>query len=294
MTDTRDFASAAMMRLVAAGLARQGIAVPPPPRGATVPRPDKRAVLQAVLDAHGPLAILRIAETAPLMPPEPVVQALRAARDLPDLMHRWHRLERFSHGRHTVWAEPLPDGAFRLTHLARSGPPPAPAESLLVLGLLAVLAEMTGASAVTLCDAAGHAWREAGRFLDPGPDPTGPVILAATTARTAPPLAQGSDPVAPLRDRMAADPLRRWTLAAQTGTAPRSLQRHLARHGTAFSRLLMEARLQVAAAHLSRTGGKSLAEIAFLSGFADQPHLARIFRREVGTTPAAYRADFGR
>lgn len=48
------------------------------------------------------------------------------------------------------------------------------------------------------------------------------------------------------------------------------------------------------AAHLSRTGGKSLAEVAFLSGFADQPHLARTFRREVGTTPAAYRADFGR
>lgn len=61
--DPNDFASAAMMRLLAAGLARRGIPVPVrPPSGAHVPRPLKRGVLQAVMAAHGPLAIPRAPE----------------------------------------------------------------------------------------------------------------------------------------------------------------------------------------------------------------------------------------
>lgn len=96
--DGSDFASATMMRLVAAGLSRQRISIPVPmPDGAHVSIGDKREVLSAVLANHGPLAILSIADAAPFMAPEPVVQALTLARDLCDLMDRWHRLERFSH-----------------------------------------------------------------------------------------------------------------------------------------------------------------------------------------------------
>ena len=99
----QDFASAAMMRLVATGLARQGISIPVPTSpNAHVSLGDKRAVLGVVLARHGPLAILSIADAACAMAPEPVVQALTKARDIPDLMDRWHRLERFSHGRHRV------------------------------------------------------------------------------------------------------------------------------------------------------------------------------------------------
>ena len=48
--ETDDFASAAMMRLVAAGLARQGIAAGlRAPGGAHVPRPDKQAALAAIM-----------------------------------------------------------------------------------------------------------------------------------------------------------------------------------------------------------------------------------------------------
>jgi AraC family transcriptional regulator len=36
----------------------------------------------------------------------------------------------------------------------------------------------------------------------------------------------------------------------------------------------------------------SLAEIAFLTGFADQSHFTRIFKRATGLTPAAYRQAF--
>lgn len=130
----QDFASAAMMRLVVLGLKQQGISVPVSvPTGAHVPRAQKSDVLAGVMAVHGPRAILRIADGARAMAPEPVVQALSRARDIPDLMDRWHRLERFSHGRHTVDVSYLGPAGMRLTHRAQDdGPAPSVAESLLV------------------------------------------------------------------------------------------------------------------------------------------------------------------
>jgi AraC-like DNA-binding protein len=298
-----DFASSAMMRLVAAGLARQGIAVPVPTSAtAHVPLMAKRDVLSEVLATHGSLAILSIADAAPSMAPEPVVQALTHAQDMRDLMDRWHRLERFSHGRHRVAVEQLGADSFRLTHQARDdGPPPTLAESLLVLGLLTVLAEMIGSTAVTLADTSGAVWRSHGKWHCPNlAQNIGSVILTATDKpKAATQTATGADPdpVSSLRQRLVADPVRRWTvasLAAETGTSPRTLQRRLTEKSVSFSRLVTEARVQVAATHLCKAKGPSLAEIGFIAGFADQAHFARIFSRAVGITPSGYRADFGK
>ena len=297
-----DFASAAMMRLVAAGLARQDISVPVPTSAtAHVPLVAKRDVLNQVLARHGPLAILSIADAAPSMAPEPVVQALTHAKDMPDLMDRWHRLERFSHGRHRVAAEQLAADSFRLTHRARDdGPPPTFAESLLVLGLLAVLSEMIGSTAVTLADATDAVWRSHGKWHCPDMNQgIGSVILTATgKSKATEETAKGPDPdpVSSLRKRVVADPVRRWTvagLAAETGASPRTLQRRLTERSVSFSRLVTEARVEVAATHLCKANGPGLAEIGFIAGFADQAHFARTFSRAVGTTPSGYRADFG-
>jgi AraC-like DNA-binding protein len=269
---------------------------------AHVPLMAKRDVLSEVLANHGPLAILSIADAAPSMAPEPLVQALTQAKDMPDLMDRWHRLERFSHGRHRVALEHVGANSFRLTHQARdNGPPPTLAESLLVLGLLTVLSEMIGSTAVTLADTAGAVWRSRGKWHCPDvAQGIGSVILtaagkpnsvAATTKGWDP------DPVLSLRKRLAADPVRRWTvadLAAETGASPRTLQRRLTERSISFSRLLTEARVEVAATHLCKADGPGLAEIGFIAGFADQAHFARTFSRAVGTTPSGYRADFGR
>ena len=300
--DGTDFASAAMMRLVAAGLSRQGISVPVPTSAtAHVPLASKRDVLSEVLARHGPLAILSIADAAPSMAPEPVVQALMHAKDMPDLMDRWHRLERFSHGRHRVAVEHLGADSLRLTHQARdSGPPPSLVESLLVLGLLAVLSEMVGSAAVTLADATGAVWRSHGKWHCPDfKQGVSSVILTATgKPKAAGEMATGPDPdpVSSLRKRLVADPVRRWTvagLAAETGASPRTLQRRLTERSVSFSRLVTEARVEVAAMHLCRVNGPGLAEIGFIAGFADQAHFARTFSRAVGTTPSSYRADFG-
>ena len=298
----QDFASAAMMRLVAAGLSRQCISIPVPTSPtAHVSLGDKREVLCAVLAQHGPLSILAIADAARFMTPEPVVQALTRATDIPDLMDRWHRLERFSHGRHTVDAERLGAHSFRLTHRARDhGLPPRPAESLLVLGLITVLAEMTGSADVTVTTAAGEVLRSHGTWHAPSAAQSiGSVVLtAAATSRTVEVHDHSleTDLVARLRGRLVADPVRRWTLAnlaAETSTSPRTLQRRLAERSASFSRLVTGARIEVAATQLCMANGPALAEIAFIAGFADQAHFARTFSRTVGTTPSSYRADFG-
>jgi AraC-like DNA-binding protein len=258
-------------------------------------------VLSEVLANHGPLAILSIADAAPSMAPEPVVQALTQAKDMHDLMDRWHRLERFSHGRHRIASDLVGANSFRLTHQARDdGPPPTLAESLLVLGLLAVLSEMIGSTAVTLADATGAVWRSYGKWHCPDlKQGVGSVILTATgKPKAAAETATGpdSDPVSSLRKRLVADPVRRWTvtdLATETGASPRTLQRRLTERSVSFSRLVTEARIEVAATHLCKANGPGLAEIGFIAGFADQAHFARTFSRAVGTTPSGYRADFG-
>ncbi len=52
---------------------------------------------------------------------------------------------------------------------------------------------------------------------------------------------------------------------------------------------LMQRRLGIAA-QLLRESARSLVDIAYATGFADQSHLQRLFRRAYGTTPLAYRA----
>lgn len=300
--DGQDFASAAMMRLVAVGLARQGIALrDPPPAGAHVPLLGKREALAAILAEHGPVAVLSIADAARHMQPEPVVQALLAARDTGDLLERWHRLERFSHGRHTVKTHNMGGGTFRLVHHTRDGgPSPTFGESLLVMGVLAILAEIIGSADVTLATETGEIWRERGVWHAPRrADAMGSMVMSAPVRPMPRPGngAVGADAVGGLRQRLAADPVRRWTLAnlaTETATSPRTLQRRLAREAVTFSRLVSEARLQVAASYLCDADGPGLAEIGFLAGFSDQAHFARTFRRNVGTTPRSYRAEFGR
>jgi AraC family transcriptional regulator len=48
-----------------------------------------------------------------------------------------------------------------------------------------------------------------------------------------------------------------------------------------------------AAKHALERGGVPLGEVAYVTGFADQSHLTRVFRRVTGLTPARYRATRG-
>ena len=87
-----------------------------------------------------------------------------------------------------------------------------------------------------------------------------------------------------LRDK----PLLLCELAELLGTSERTLQRHLAEQGVSYSRVLDEARYQVACDMLA-SGDIKIGEIAFAAGYQNPPHFSRAFRRLAGLSPIEYR-----
>jgi AraC family transcriptional regulator len=119
-------------------------------------------------------------------------------------------------------------------------------------------------------------------------------LLAATTREARIERSPGLPPVwlrsaeELLRARLA-DRIGLGELAEVVGVHPTYLARAFRAHyGLSVGEYGRRLRLAWAAAELAR-GDKSLAEIATSAGFADQSHFTRVFRRQVGTTPARYR-----
>ncbi|MEM9555430.1 MAG: AraC family transcriptional regulator [Acidobacteriota bacterium] len=73
----------------------------------------------------------------------------------------------------------------------------------------------------------------------------------------------------------------------------RTLQRRLADDGETFQSLVDEARRQLAERLLQHTD-YSLADIAFMTGFAEQSSFTRTFKRWAGQTPRSYRLEASR
>jgi AraC family transcriptional regulator len=120
-------------------------------------------------------------------------------------------------------------------------------------------------------------------------------LLAAALRRVAP--AEGPRPPAWLlraRDRLReefAAPPRLAALAAEAGVHPVHLAAEFRRHFRCTAgEFVRRRRIEWASRRLAE-GGLSLAEVALAAGFADQSHFGRTFKRLVGLTPAAYRAQ---
>ena len=79
-------------------------------------------------------------------------------------------------------------------------------------------------------------------------------------------------------------------IARGLGLSARSLHRRLAEHGMSFQTLTEKTRRDLAEG-LLRDERHTLAEIAFLTGFAEQSSFTRAFKRWVGVTPASYRRE---
>ncbi len=77
-------------------------------------------------------------------------------------------------------------------------------------------------------------------------------------------------------------------VARRLGMSRRTLQRRLAEQDVAYLELIDQARRELASS-LLRGPRYGLAEIAFLTGYADQSTFTRAFRRGEGLTPADYR-----
>jgi AraC-like DNA-binding protein len=79
-------------------------------------------------------------------------------------------------------------------------------------------------------------------------------------------------------------------IAHGLGLSARSFHRRLSDHGMNFQTLTEQTRRDLAEG-LLQDESRSLAEIAFLTGFSEQSAFTRAFKRWVGTTPASYRKD---
>lgn len=77
-------------------------------------------------------------------------------------------------------------------------------------------------------------------------------------------------------------------VAKRMGMSARTLQRKLASEDEAFMDIVESVRREVAERLLARSD-YSLAEVAFLTGFAEQSTFTRAFKRWTGETPRAYR-----
>jgi AraC-like DNA-binding protein len=78
-------------------------------------------------------------------------------------------------------------------------------------------------------------------------------------------------------------------MARHLGVAPRSLQRELSRQATSFRLELTRARVHAACLLLEGSDDK-IEAIARRVGWTSSSQMSSIFRRQVGTTPAQYRA----
>lgn len=91
-------------------------------------------------------------------------------------------------------------------------------------------------------------------------------------------------------DRHFAERVLLATVAAMVGVHPVHLARSFRRtYNTTFSGYVRELRLEYARVQLVSTGAP-LGEIALASGFCDQSHFCRTFKRATGLSPAEYRA----
>lgn len=82
------------------------------------------------------------------------------------------------------------------------------------------------------------------------------------------------------------------TLAREMGMSERTFFRRLAEEGTTYRDVVRDVQIRLARDLLER-GDCSIAEVAFLTGFAEQSSFGRAFKRWVGQAPAQYRADAG-
>ena len=263
---------------------------------------------------------------------DPTHRALTSARDAADLFQRWGRLERYVHSQHWVEVVDLHPGGAVLRHLSRApGAAPSAPEDLVVLGLLLALLETNGLHGVEAEIEGQRVFPEASESVlqrlsqraqtgtwhvrwqppiaparaEPAARPRPALMPALTSMRThtqahVPTHLCAALPWPEIAHRCAAialtDLMRRRTVgdvAHHIGTSARSLQRALAVVGLSYSSVLAEARLRAAAWWLLESA-LPIAQVGFLSGYADQAHFTRDFSRRIGLAPGRYRDSFAR
>ncbi|QSQ16948.1 helix-turn-helix transcriptional regulator [Myxococcus landrumensis] len=267
---------------------------------------DKLSILQDVMDAHGWRPVLELGRALRVLSAHPVLRALSAGQTPRHTVERWCTLERFMHSRHRtrlIEHDPV-EPRMTLRHVAIDGGRIRVVNDLFIWGVLVAILETAGFTSLTvsLASASGSAVVIHGGTSRVGPRKLPPITDVATftwspTRRTLPPVRSDSMDEAPgqvhdrLQSLMGGDLLHSWTLeesARRLTLSRRSLQRALREEGTTFSETLQRSRVDAAHALLA-DASLTLTDVAFCTGFSDQAHFSRTFRKYNDVPPSALR-----
>ena len=303
----QDFASAAMIRVIQAGAARLGL----PAIGYAsntqerVPLQDKRALVGQVLRTGGWSALLQLGQGIHDVKDDPLMHLLVQPGQPWRVLGAWLRLERYLHSRHRVAQIRLSDCAVQHQHAGRGeGAPPLVAESWLVLGVLVALLERSGCQAVAASLPDARPMLEAGRLCATEQQlndwaTSGSVQSWQLTWRGERPEAAAvqfkPNSASTLKEQLVGwiHETDNWQpelaqVASALNLSQRSLQRKLGAQGMRFVDVVGQARA-ARASHLLAHSPSPLAEIGFASGYTDQAHFCRDFKRRCGLSPKAFR-----
>jgi AraC-like DNA-binding protein len=314
-----DFASSAMLRVLHAGMRRLGLESPAQAwlQSATVPLDAKRQLVGQVLAQRGWLGVLRLGEGVEELQGEVLMDYLAASADPNHILQAWLRLERYVHSRHRMRITHLSERHIQMHHYSLiEGQAPSAAEDVVVLGVLLGLLQRCGLQDLRFTWEPSLGWWEWGH-IGRSQEALAGLQHALQTAQTAHWQMQWTDVIersntAPAQfqfDRTSMPGLwsakvAEWVVqqlvqsrvelislsqaALSLHLSERSLQRNLRAEGLRFVDVLGQARVNLAA-RLLKQSSSALAEVGFSSGFADQAHFCREFKRRVGMSPLHFR-----
>lgn len=311
-----------MLRVLQAGMRRQGLQSPAQAwlKSAKVPLDAKRQWVGQVLAQRGWAGLLRLGEGVQDLEGEVLFDYLSASAQPQHILHAWLRLERYVHSRHRLALTYLSPKHVQMHHYSViEGQAPTPAEDVVVLSVLLGILERCGLTGLQFCWDAAPAWWDWSISSEPEAALRQVLALGATarwqiqwqtnpapkaTSKKAGQASQADWNDSGLGDKHSwSRQLANWIgkqllqsrveslnladAAQELGSSERSLQRHLQAEGVRFVDVLGQVRVNLAASQL-RSSTCSLAEVGFSSGFADQAHFCREFKRRVGMSPLQF------
>jgi AraC-like DNA-binding protein len=322
-----DFASSAMLRVLHAGMRRLGLESPAQAwfKSAKVPLDAKRQLVGQVLAQRGWVGLLQLGEGVQDIEGEVLFDYLSASAEPRQILHSWLRLERYVHSRHRLrLAYPSPQHVQMHHYSVVEGQAPTPAEDVVVLGVLLGTLDRCGLKDLQFCWDAAPSWWDWSAAAKSEATLRQVFELEASAhwqiqwhGANKPASPPASSHLAPVRGRDAWNGWGDWggqhswsrkvadwvgqqllqsrveslslaQAADVLGVGERSLQRHLQAEGLRFVDVLGQVRVNLAASQL-RLARCSLAEVGFSSGFADQAHFCREFKRRIGMSPLQWR-----
>ncbi|MGC9494113.1 helix-turn-helix transcriptional regulator [Vibrio genomosp. F10] len=314
-TESKAFASKTMLNILNAGLNTlldDSLLSPAQPfiarqlktnqSQAHVPLETKRDFINEVSQRYGASALLCIGIGVKQFIDSPVGRALLNGSDPFLLLKKWQRLERYVHSQHFVDFE-YHDDCVKVTHKSNTTEMPSIEEDLAVLGVLCALLYESSARKIAIShslDASESFFSYPSLQCDPSQlhrdapwyihfqvrDKKNPKIKTVEQSVTNNTLSMVNRAKQTIMDLGLLE-VDLQQVSRCLALSPRSLQRKLSDEGHSFAKLLQDVRVHFASQSLLDEAS-CIAEVGFVSGFADQAHFTRVFKQWTGMSPKQY------